>query len=215
MRDDDDPRLRLRQMRLEPADRRDIEVVRRLIEEHEFGFRRDQPHERGPPPFAARGGIGARAEIEAHPLGRHLGPPVLGRIEALGREIAERREGAEIRILLHVAHAHARARHAAAAVGLDQARHDLHQRRFARPVAPDKRQPVPRGHDEVERIEERHRPEAKPDARELQKRRRGHQHIPPRRPSAHVAASATAPSASERQARAAGASARSPEFPIA
>ena len=62
---------------------------------------------------------------------------------------------------------------ALAAVGLDQPRHDLQQRRFARAVAPDQRQPLALADGELDVGEQRLPAEAERDVSEREKGRRG------------------------------------------
>ena len=132
----------LRQLGLQPLDRFDIQVVGRLVQQHQIGRFGHQLGQRRAPPFPARGGLDRPRRIELQPFRGHLDPVGLRRIQARGREIPKRGKARHVGLLLHIADAGARRDDPRAAVGLDQTGHDLHQGGFARPVAPDKRHAV-------------------------------------------------------------------------
>ena len=146
-----------REMRLQPGDRLDVEMVGRLVEQHQLRRLGDQLRQRRPPPLAARGPLRRQHRVELQPVHRRRHPPLLAGVEPLPGERPERREGREVRVLRHVADAHPRPHEPRAGVGLDQPRHQLHQRRLARPVAPDQRDPLARMDRERDALEQRRR----------------------------------------------------------
>ena len=88
MADDDKGSARALQFILEPCDRLDIEVVRRLVQQHQLRLLGHQPRKgRSPPLTTAGGGHGPRG-VELQPFARPLHLVHLTGIEAMGREIA-------------------------------------------------------------------------------------------------------------------------------
>ena len=112
--------------------------------------------------------------VEPQPLHRRRHPPLLAGAEPLPREGPERREPAEVRVLRHVADARPRPHEARARVGLDQPRHQLHQRRLARAVPPDQRDPLARMHRQPRALEQGVAPEGQAHVGEGQDRGLGH-----------------------------------------
>ena len=153
--DGDEGPAALAQMRLEPGDGGDVEVVRRLVEQHQVRRLGDDPGQRRAPPLAA-GGLGRRGRgAQADALDRHLRPPALGFGQALRHIGAEARPGREVGVLRHVADAEPRPDEAGAAIRGDEPGHDLHQGRLARAVPADQRHPFTRMHGKIDAREDR------------------------------------------------------------
>ena len=161
-------------MLFEPGNRLDVEMVRGLVEEHEVGGLGDELGERGAAAFAARGGLDGRRGVELEVLGHGLDAPHLGLAEIADGVVAERRAALHLGLLRHVADAVAGRDDARARVGFDEARHDLHQRRLARAIPPDERQPVALLHGEREAVEDRVAAEGQRDVGQLEQGRAGH-----------------------------------------
>ena len=73
------------QLALQPFDRLDVEMVGRLVEQHQLGRLGHQPRQRRAPPLAARGGGDRGGGIEAQPLGRDRQAIVLARRQSWRR----------------------------------------------------------------------------------------------------------------------------------
>ena len=90
VRDEHDGRVEALEALLEPLERRDVEVVRRLVEEQEVGVAREGPGERGPRELAA--GEGAEVPVEVgvgeaeagEPARDLVAPRVAARVLELG-----------------------------------------------------------------------------------------------------------------------------------
>ena len=154
---------------LEPGDGGDVEMVGRLVEQHQLRRLGKELGERGPAPLAARGGGRVAGRVEGQALGDHLDLVVLARIEFRGGIVAERREARHRGLLLHVADGGAGRQRARAAVGLHQPRHYLHQRRLAGAVPAHERHPVAGLNHEVEPVEDRIAAIGQGDVGELEK----------------------------------------------
>ena len=177
-------RPRRAQMRLQPADRLDVEMVGRLVEQHQVRRLGDDLRQRRPPPLPARRPRRREVGVELHPLHRHRHPPLVADRQRLPGEIPERLEPVEVRVLRHVPDGQPRPHEARPAVGLHQPGHQLHQRRLARPVPPDQRDPLPRLHRQRRADEQRIAPEGQAEVGKRQDRRFGHGRSPktPARP---------------------------------
>ena len=138
MADQDERGARRFQLRLEPFDRRQVEMVGRLVEQQDVGIGRQRADDRRaaclaagqrfriflagePEPFKHRGHAIRIVERPEVALGKGAGGRVAGKVGLL-REIAHRRAGLQ--------EAHARIR-------LEHAGRDFEQRRLARAVATD------------------------------------------------------------------------------
>ena len=162
----------LGELLLQPFDRDQIEMIGRLVEQQHLGHRRQRAHQRRAARLPARQRGRPRRRIDAEFL--HQRPRAIGIVllaEAGEDEIGDRREGGEIRLLLEIAHLGAGLREPAAAVRLDVAGGDLQQRRLARPVAPDQRDPFARGDRQFRPVEKGMTAERQVDVSQLQKRR--------------------------------------------
>ena len=160
------------QLGLEPFDRRQVEVIGRLVQEQDVRLRREHPRERGAPGFAA-------GEIRRRLLARQpeLIEDVARAMRIVARseprlDISERRRMAgEVRLLRQIADGRARLREAAAAVRLGEAGRDLQERRLARAVAPDEAGPLAGPDGELRLDQERRSAEGQGDVPEVKERR--------------------------------------------
>ncbi|MEI9888893.1 MAG: hypothetical protein WDN08_20800 [Rhizomicrobium sp.] len=141
MADQHQRRFQRRQFAFQPLDRRQIEMVGRLVEQQDVGPRRQGAGERRPPRLAARERvrclgagqaelaeqvIGARRIVARHQAGLDIG---------VGVGIA-----GQARLLGEVADGGAGLGEAVAVIGFHQPCRDLEQRRFSRTVAAHKAQ---------------------------------------------------------------------------
>ena len=76
-------------MALEPLDRGDVEMVGRLVEQHQVRAAGHQPGQGGAPALAPRGGGRVEALRHPEPVHRRLGPPALAFLEIGGGVVAE------------------------------------------------------------------------------------------------------------------------------
>ena len=169
MADHDHGGARRRQFALQPADRLDIEMVRRFVQQHEIRIARHQRRQCRAPPLTTAGGPDRPGRIELQPFARPLDTVHLSRGQPMRREIAQRREPAHIGVLLHISHTLPRRQDHIATVRFNQPGHDLHQGGFARPVAPDQRNALALLHNKIEIVENRLPPEGEGDAIQLKK----------------------------------------------
>ena len=157
---------------LEPFDRRQVEVIGRLVEEQDVRLRREHPSERGAPGFAAgeiRGRLLACQPELIEDVARAM--RIVARSEPR-LDISERRGIAgEVRLLRQIADGRARLREAAAAVRLGEAGRDLQERRLARAVAPDEAGPFAGPDGELRLGQERRPAEGQGNVPEVKKRR--------------------------------------------
>ena len=138
MADDDQSRAQSFQLRFEPSDGGEIEMIGRLVEQQNIGRGRECARKRRAPRFAAgklRGILLAR-EAKLIEIRLRLMRIVAGR-EASPHVIVRRRVMSEIRLLREITDGRAWIDKAAAAIGLDQTRGDFEQSGFARAVAAD------------------------------------------------------------------------------
>src|SRR6185437_14767471 len=86
VRDEDDGGVQRRELALEPFDARDVEVVRRLVEEEEVGVAGERAGERRARQLASREGAQAAVEVvvgeaeAADDRGRVIAPAVAARV---------------------------------------------------------------------------------------------------------------------------------------
>ena len=90
--DDHDRRARLGEVLFQPGDGGDVEMVGRLVEQHQVGRLGEDPRQRRAAPLAARRRRGSRLGVELDALHRDLGAPVLGGIDRGFDEGAEGRD---------------------------------------------------------------------------------------------------------------------------
>ena len=138
----------------EPVDRREVEVVGRLVEQQQIGRLRQSAGERGPAPLAAARAFGRSRHVDAELAGDRFDLVPGGGVAARQREIHQRVEAGEERILFEHDDPRARLDLALAAVGVDPVGDELEQGGFARAVAPDQRQSVARADVQVEVLEQ-------------------------------------------------------------
>ena len=155
------------QLLFEPGNCFDIEVVGRLIEQHQFGRFGHQLGKGSASPLSPRGSGRVTGGIKFQPFRRHLHAVGLRGLERADRVVAQGCISAEVGVLLHVASGDARWQHARAAVRLHQPGNHFHQRGFARSVAPHQRDPVLLMHDERQVIENRITAEGQRDVGKL------------------------------------------------
>ncbi len=140
--DQHEGRTGLRQMFFQPADSLNVQVVRRFVQQHQFGRTRQQARKRRAATFAARCGVDGAVGVELQPFRGHVDQIAFAVVQPVTREIAKRGKARQIGILFHIAGRDAGRQNDLALVGFDKARHDLHQGGFARAVAPDQRDAV-------------------------------------------------------------------------
>ena len=173
--DDDEGRLDVLELGLQPLDGRQVEVVGRLIEEDDVRLGRQHP------------GQGRAAGLAAGEPGRILVALQSQRVEQICAaivvvarlhavlDIAKRGgEAGEVRLLRQVADGDARLQEAAAGIGFDLAGGDLEQGGFAGAVAADKRDLVAGGHRQLSAFEHRRAADRQPDILQGKNWRCGH-----------------------------------------
>ena len=156
------------QLVLEPCNRFDIQMVGRLIQQHQFRRFRHQFCQCRPPAFATGCGVHIACGIKFQAFCDHIDLIGLINIKPAGGIITQSGETGHRRVLLHIAHLHAGGRDTGAAVRQNQPRHDLHQGRFARSIAPDQRHTVTGLDDQGQVFEYRIAAEGQRDIRELE-----------------------------------------------
>ena len=169
MADDDDGALHLAHLVFQPFDGRQVEMVGRLVEQHDVRLGRQGARQSG------TAGLAARQVMRLHVLGQAQGVEthgdpvgIVGRTEARGDIGADRLEVAEIRLLRQVAQGRAGLQEDFAAVGLDLSGGDLHQGRLARAVATDQRDALAGQDVQLDAGQERRAAEGEADAIEAQ-----------------------------------------------
>ena len=118
------------QLVFKPADRFDIQGVRRLVQQHQLGLGGHQTRQCRAATFPPGCGANRARGVKLQPLSGAFDLVHLGRVQAMGREVAQSIESGQIRVLLHIAYRNAGPDDHVAAVGLDQSGHDLHQSGF-------------------------------------------------------------------------------------
>ena len=149
-------RAAIREVRLQPFDRDQIEVIGRLVEQQDLGLRAQDPDQRRAARFAAgeTAGIGVRIDPE---LGHHGSRRIrIVEIAKPGKDIVERGgEAGHVRLLRQIGEARGRLDEAASPVSRHLARGDAKQGRFARSVAPDDGDPVASGNRQLRPVQKR------------------------------------------------------------
>ena len=138
MADDDEGRAQALQLALQPFDRRQVEVIGRLVEQQDVGLRRQHTGKRGAAGLAAgqRGRVLLAGEAELVEQAERA-ILIVERAEPVLDIGERRREAGQVRLLRQVADAGVRLQEAHAGIGLDLAGGDLEQRRLAGAVAAD------------------------------------------------------------------------------
>ena len=131
-------RARSRELVLQPFDRRQVEMVGRLVEQQDVGLGREHARERGAARLAAGKARGVFVAGE---------PELFEQVARAMRIVARRKarldigerggKARQVRLLRQIADGRAGLREARAAIGLDGSGRDLQQRRLARAVAAD------------------------------------------------------------------------------
>ena len=163
MRDHDRGGL-LAQQLLEKRDAVEVQMIGRLVEQHEIGREREGERKRRTLAFAARGLTGRRRLVKAEAMQvldePRLGAPVLALVQELA-ELAAKREafthggrGRKRRLLLHEHGAKAVAPLDLAVVEVARAVDHVKQRGLAGAVAPDEADVLAVIHDERRPVEE-------------------------------------------------------------
>ncbi len=148
MRDDHEGALRARageavaQVRGEPRDALDVEVVRGLVEEQHVVVGDEEGRERDAATLPAGQRVRRGVEVEVAQQPRVDGADARVRRPGVGRgvavhEVADRRAGADVVALVEQAHPQAAHAGDTAAVGLLRAREEAQERRLAGPVGAD------------------------------------------------------------------------------
>ena len=89
VRDQHEGRAGAGKLFFQPADGLDIQMVRRLVQQHQLGRLGQQAGQCGAATLAPRGGRHRPVGIEFQPLGRHLDPVALGLVQSGAGEIAQ------------------------------------------------------------------------------------------------------------------------------
>jgi hypothetical protein len=123
---------------LQGLDRKDIQMVGRLVEQDQVGLFRERLGERRPPRLASGQALRRLLRIEPEGLERGVGHIAL---RAPGRGVVTDRRPGDLRLLQHHGDTNAGLQEAVAGVGLHQAGQDAQKGRLAGPVAPDEAGP--------------------------------------------------------------------------
>ena len=137
VRDQHIGRAGLRQFGFQPTDRLNVEMVGRLIEQHQLRRLGQKLGQRRAPPLTARGlrHIGLKPQFQ--PGRRRFDPPSLIRTKIAQRIIAEGRIALKIRLLLHIARMGPGRQSPGALVGFNKTRHHLEKCGFSRTIPAD------------------------------------------------------------------------------
>ena len=152
--DDDEGALETFEPILEPADRSQIEMVGRLVEQQHVRRLRQRPDDRRPPPLAAAGGRRRAVEVDAELLGNGIGRMRCRSALARQHPVGEAVMPGDRRVLLQQHHLRPRHDRPPPLVGLNQVGEAFQQRRLAGAVAADQRQPVARADEQIEPAEQ-------------------------------------------------------------
>ncbi|MEI2745743.1 MAG: hypothetical protein V9G22_10010 [Ottowia sp.] len=160
VRDEQRRLLALEQVLLEPLDARDVEVVRRLVEQQQVGVRRQRLREQHAAREAGRQprDVGVRVEAEAleQLVEPRPGPPgLLARRHRGGDQVARGPREAPRHLLRQPGDGHALAARHVAVVDGDLAGEHAHERGLARRVAPEEAEALPFLDLEADAVEER------------------------------------------------------------
>ena len=189
------------QLRFQPFDGRQVEMVGRLVEQQQIRVRRQGARQSGPPRLAAGQVFRLFRAGQAQLLEQVTGAVFLVIRPQPGDDIVhgvgERRK---IRLLRQIAHGRAGLQEARAAIEGDLTGGDFQQRRLARAVASDQADALPRPHAKPGAVEQRHGAKGDADIGEQQQRRRGHAGVVAERaaglkpsPACHDAAATSSP----------------------
>ena len=152
-----------------PFNRLDIEMVGRLVQQHQFRRFGHQLGQGGTATLPARCRGDKRFRIELQPFGHHGDLVFLALGQHGGGVIAQGFKPRQIGVLLHIADMHTGRHHAQALVGFDQPGHHLHQGGFTRAVAANQRHPVTGLDDKIKLVKNGIAAESQRDARKLEK----------------------------------------------
>ncbi len=150
------------QLRLEPLDRRQIEMIGRLVEKHNIGLRRERAGKRRPPRLAA--GKPRRIFLAGQPQFIQECPGVMAIIGGAKPRLDIGECGGiagKIGLLRQIPHRGAGLQKARPAIWLNEARRDVQKRRFARSIAPHKAQTLARRDRQRSPLEQRFAAEGK------------------------------------------------------
>ena len=126
------------QFRFEPLDRRQVEVIGRLVEQEDVGRRGQDLRQRSAARFASRHSLRRLVARQSELLEKVTGTiGVVAGSEPRFDEGQSRRKSAEIRLLRQIANRRARLQEPGPAVGRHEPCGNLEERRFSRAVAPD------------------------------------------------------------------------------
>ncbi len=170
MADEGERRTARGQMALQPFDGDEVEVVGRLVQQEDVGFGAQRPRERRAPCLAPREmdgiGLGVEPEIAHHRPGR-VGVVVLP--EAREHVVEHRSKARHGGFLRQEGETRGRLLKARSPVWIGLAGRKPQQRRLARSVAADQRDPVTRRNREFGALEQRRAAERHGDVLEMQK----------------------------------------------
>ena len=178
MRDEDDRAAVVREKRLEPHHRLDVEMVRRLVEQQQIGLRDERAREQhaAPPSAGQRSTRSRRPEDPSrrdHHVDADVDVPVFDMrevFESVGHDVAHRTIRRERHVLFEPRDAQAGLAPHRARVGNDFAADDLQQRRFARAVAADDAHALARLDQQARVVEQRQMAVGHPDVIERDER---------------------------------------------
>ena len=173
MADDDQRGAAAIQFAFQPFDGRKIEMVGRLVQQQDIGRGRQHPRQRRAAGLAAGNMRRILVAVQAELFEQILRLIAVVAGAEPGLDIGQRRGvTAEIRLLRQIADGGAGLHKAAAAVGLDEARGDLQQRRFAGAVAADQADALTGGHRKLDARQQRRAAKSQRDILQLDQRRR-------------------------------------------
>jgi hypothetical protein len=150
MADDDERAAEALEPLLDPLDRADVEMVGRLVEQQHVGVLRHRADDRRAAPLATRRRRRLAREVDAELIRDRIRFVIHRRVVARHHVIAQRREAAQVGLLLEDHDAGAGDDHSAAFVGDDAAAEQFEQGRLSGAVAADQREPVARADVDVE-----------------------------------------------------------------
>jgi hypothetical protein len=141
--DQHDPGAHRAQLALQPLDRRQVEMVGRLVKQQDIGQRPHRPGERSAACLAAGQSGRVFTPAEAQPLQQIERPVAIGGVGSEPRfDVGEGRgEPGQVLLLRQIADPGAGLNRALAGVGVDETSRDPQQRRLAGAVSPDETDP--------------------------------------------------------------------------
>jgi len=166
---------------LEPFDRVDVQVVRRLVEQQQIGLAGERARQQHTAPPSARQRVddrlGVQPELREHEVHVVLLQPRLVLVQMMGVPFGDDVEDRSVRgqrnVLLEPRDSQRRLPPNRPGISRDLAADDLQQRRFARAVSPDDRHALARLDLQRDFIEEREMPEGNGNAIERDERHEG------------------------------------------